>query len=378
MGTVHPRKRKDGTTSYQAQVFIRRSGKIVHREVRTFDRKQAASAWLEAREKELSTPAGLALAHHKDPVLSDIIDRYVDESLKVIRKTKAQVLRSIKSFDLAEMNASEVTSEDIVAFAKELTKTRSPQTAGNYLSHLAAIFAIARPAWGYKLNEQAMKDAVTVCKRLGLISKSRERDRRPSLEELDTLMSHYRDRETRTNSIPMSKIVPFAMFSTRRQEEIIRIKWSDLDERNSRVLVRDMKNPGEKVGNDVWCDLPPEALAVALSMPRVADEIFPYSVHAITAQFTRACKLLDIDDLHFHDLRHDGISRLFELGNSIPKTACVSGHKTWNSLKRYTHIREWGDKYKDWKWFGVAYARYSTEMPSGKTRVSTRAMPRKR
>lgn len=48
-------------------------------------------------------------------------------------------------------------------------------------------------------------------------------------------------------------------------------------------------------------------------MPKHKSEIFPYSPAAITANFTRACKLLVIEDLHFHDLSHEGISRLFEM-----------------------------------------------------------------
>lgn len=39
----------------------------------------------------------------------------------------------------------------------------------------------------------------------------------------------------------MQKIVAFAIFSTRRQEEITRITWADLDEKHSAVIVRDMK-----------------------------------------------------------------------------------------------------------------------------------------
>ena len=51
MGTITARKRKDGTTAHLAQVLIKRGGAILHREARTFDRKQAAAAWLERREK---------------------------------------------------------------------------------------------------------------------------------------------------------------------------------------------------------------------------------------------------------------------------------------------------------------------------------------
>jgi integrase len=86
----------------------------------------------------------------------------------------------------------------------------------------------------------------------------------------------------------------------------------------STVWVRDMKDPEKKKGNDILCDLPPEAIAIIESMPRVAPEIFPFSTDAISAAFTRACQFLEIDDLHFHDLRHEGISRLFEMGKTIP------------------------------------------------------------
>jgi hypothetical protein len=75
-----------------------------------------------------------------------------------------------------------------------------------------------------------------------------------------------------------------------------------------------MKNPGEKIGNDVWCDLPQEALQIILSMPKRCEEIFPFCGDTIGTNFTRACQFLDIIDLHLHDLRHDGISRLFEVG----------------------------------------------------------------
>ena len=148
----------------------------------------------------------------------------------------------------------------------------------------------------------------------------------------------------------MQKIIPFAIFSTRRQEEITRIIWKDLDVEGKRVLVRDMKNPGEKFGNDVWTDLPDQAMRIIESMPRTSDRIFPYTADAISAAFTRACNFLGIEDLHFHDLRHDGVSRLFELGWNIPHVAAVSGHRSWASLKRYTHLRQTGDKYADWKW----------------------------
>ena len=354
MGTVIPRKRSNGSTGYQAQLLIKRGGKTVHREGRTFDRKQAAAAWLEKREKELARPGALARLRAPDPSLAAVIDRYTDESIKKIGRTKAQVLRAIKTYDIASKTCSEITSTDVIAFANQLTIKVSPQTVANYLSHLAAVFAVARPAWGYPLDQTAMKDAFVVAKRLGIASKSRERDRRPTLDELDKVMEHFGERlKRRPSSIPMQKVMGFAIFSTRRLEEITRILWKDLDVEGSRVLVRDMKNPGEKIGNDVWCELPSEAMQIVLSMPKRRAEIFPYCGDTIGTNFTRACQLLDIIDLHFHDLRHDGVSRLFEIGRNIPQVAAVSGHRSWSSLKRYTHLRQTGDKYAGWKWLSV-------------------------
>jgi integrase len=338
-------------------VSIWRDGKPIHRENRTFERRSIAAAWIEKREEDLAKPGALeelptGALRHKTVTLGDAIDRYIEDSARDLGRTKAQVLKSLKDYDIAGKPCASIGSADLVAFAKQKLKSGvTPQTVANYLSHLSAIFTLAGPAWNYPLDAGAMRDAVIVCKRLGLTRKSRQRERRPTLEELDLLMGHFQDRATRRpSSVPMHRVMAFAIFSTRRQEEITRIRWVDLDAEGKRVLVRDMKNPGEKIGKNVWCDLPDQALAIIEAMPRHADRIFPYSTDAISAAFTRACHLLGIEDLHFHDLRHEGVSRLFELGYTIPHAAAVSGHRSWTSLKRYTHIRQTGDRYAGWTW----------------------------
>ena len=78
-------------------------------------------------------------------------------------------------------------------------------------------------------------------------------------------------------------------FSTRRQEEITRIQWSDYE--GNRVLVRDMKDPANKAGNHIWCDLLAEASAIIETMPKSDARIFPYNSDSIGTAFTRACKI---------------------------------------------------------------------------------------
>jgi hypothetical protein len=217
MGALISRKRKDGSTGYTALITLKQGGKIAHREAKTFDRRQAANAWMERRESELRKPGGLD--RKEDPKLVDVIEKYIAESKREIGRTKSQVLRTIKTYDIADMRCSEITSANIVSFAQSLPA--GPATVQNYLSHLSAIFAVARPAWGYPLDRQAIQDALFYTKRLGVTAKGKQRDRRPTLDELDRLMEHFGTvKARRPDSVPMQRIIPFAIFSTRRQEEI--------------------------------------------------------------------------------------------------------------------------------------------------------------
>lgn len=350
MGTIVSRRRKSGGIAYMARIILKRDRKVIHSESKTFSSHRVAKAWIQRRETELSEPGALEQKVEVS-TLGDAIDRYTEETMKAIGRTKEQVLRSIRRDELAQRPCAEIRSADIIDLCRRLSAGRSPQTVANYMSHLSAIFAIARPAWGFELSHDEIKAALVVARKLGLTASSIQRDRRPTLDELDRVMQHFLDRCVRKPSAaPMHRIVAFAIFSTRRQEEIARIEWRDLDREHSRILVRDMKHPGEKIGNHQWVDLPPQALAIIEATPKTDARIFPYGTDAISAAFTRACQFLEIEDLTFHDLRHEGVSRLFEIGLNIPHVAAVSGHRSWQSLKRYTHIRHAGDKYAAWSW----------------------------
>jgi len=162
MGTIIARTRKDGSTAFTAQIVIKKAGAIVHRESQSFDRRQAATAWIVKREEQLKKPGGLE--KKEDPTLSAVIDRYIAVSKNIVLGTKAQVLKTIKNSDLGEIKCSDLTSHTLVSFAKRLTQNIEPQTCANYFSHLSNIFTVARPAWGYPLSRQEFDDAVTVLK----------------------------------------------------------------------------------------------------------------------------------------------------------------------------------------------------------------------
>jgi hypothetical protein len=148
MGAITLRHRDDRSPAYRAQIRMKVKGRIVHQETQTFDRRQAASAWMARRETELREPGALERIRsaENDPPLRDVIDIYVKDNERAIGRTKAQVLRSIKTYDIADKRCSKITSADLVQFVKAIPT--SPATRQNYLSHLGAIFAIVfNPYW---------------------------------------------------------------------------------------------------------------------------------------------------------------------------------------------------------------------------------------
>ena len=91
MGSIIGRTRNDDSKAYTAQIVIKKDGKILHREAKTFDRRQAANAWMVKREAELKKPGGLD--RKEDPTLAAVIDRFISESRNAVLGTKASPLQ---------------------------------------------------------------------------------------------------------------------------------------------------------------------------------------------------------------------------------------------------------------------------------------------
>jgi integrase len=144
----------------------------------------------------------------------------------------------------------------------------------------------------------------------------------------------------------VGRIVKFAVATAMRQEEICRILWEDIDVVGRTVMVRDRKDPRDKTGNDQKVPLLDatgfDAWALLQEQKPFSgqsERAFPYNARSVGTAFRRACRELGIKDLHFHDLRHEAASRLFEAKYTIEQVCLVTGHKDWKMLKRYTNLR---------------------------------------
>ncbi|MCV6594036.1 MAG: tyrosine-type recombinase/integrase [Silicimonas sp.] len=109
------------------------------------------------------------------------------------------------------------------------------------ITHAAAVH-------GLDFSPEPVDLARVALKRLGLIGKGTERDRRPSTDELNRLFRCFDDNERLTT--PMTRIVKFAVATAMRLDEICRVEWSDLDVDRRMLLIRDRKDPRNKTGND--------------------------------------------------------------------------------------------------------------------------------
>jgi len=205
------------------------------------------------------------------------------------------------------------------------------------LGHAAAVYGYVVPTERLRLGRAALLH-------LGLVGKAKERDRRPTDIELKRILSHLQVNQRLM--VPMPRIIKFAIATSMRQEEITRILWDDFNPAGPSVLIRQRKHPREKKTNNQIVPLVADTGYDAVALIREQAErasplgrIFPYNGRSIGAAFRRACRDLQIDDLHFHDLRHEAISRLFEADWDIPQVAAVSGHRDWKMLQRYTHLR---------------------------------------
>lgn len=212
------------------------------------------------------------------------------------------------------------------------------------IAFIRAILLHAAAVHGIEVSIESVQLARAALKHLDLVGKSNERDRRPTQDELNRLIEYAESNPQQF--LPLGRIIRFAVATAMRQAEICRIEWSDVDMTKRTVTIRDRKDPRRKDGNhqvvpllnstgyDAW-----QIILEQRIVTRGIGRVFPYHSKSVGAAFHRSCNKIDLDDLCFHDLRHEGTSRLFEAGFSIQQVAMVTGHKDWRMLRRYTNLK---------------------------------------
>lgn len=341
MATIKARRQANGSIRYTA-IVRRRVGKtIAHCEAKTFTHRSAALSWARHREVELENPAALTRKQHATVTLAELIGWYIEtfETISQWQRSKQAHLKFLQRHAIGKAHVIDLTAATLINHVRtRRADGAGPATVVNDLIWIGVVLRAARSVKDLPVRPEVVREARNACSELRLIGKARRRSRRPTADELARLKTYFRRRDKRAK-IPMAAIVEFAIASARREAEICRLEWRDNGSTGRTGLVRDAKHPTAREGNHLRFKYTPEAWALVQKQPRASEYIFPYDPKSVGAAFTRACKVLGIGDLRFHDLRHEATSRLFERGYQIHEVAQFTLHESWNELKRYTNIR---------------------------------------
>lgn len=329
--------RKKGDLQWHVQ--IRRNGYPA--QTRTFTTKSDAEAWARGVEWEMDRGVFRSTAEAEQTTLNTILDRYEREILPT-KKGQAADKSRIKTLkaSLGTLKLAAITSASVASFRDSRLKAVSSQSVIHEINLLNRVLKAAVIDWGITLPTGLPTTLVRKPK------KPQGRDRRASHDEINAIVNT-------TGSSELAGIVLLAAETAMRRGEIGKILWKDVNLTKQVLTIHDTKN-GER--REVALSI--AAVSTLKSLPhRIDGRVFGLQPDSMTQAFERArdrarrlhekeCKdsgkepdRAFLTDLRFHDLRHEGASRLFEKGLNPMEVASITGHKTLQMLKRYTHLK---------------------------------------
>ncbi len=322
MATFVQRKGPGGKRAWQA--LVRRRG--YPQQTRTFDSKGQAEGWAATVESEMARGMFVSRAEAEATTLTEALNRYAIE-VSAAKKTANREIYTIRWWQasaLGPRSLASIRGKDIASvLAAKAKDGAAPHTIHLYLALISHLFTVARKRWGMEgLSNPAE-----------LVHKPRlpqGRDRRLVDDEQARLLS-----AAQAYGGEIGLLITWAIETAMRRGEIAAMRWEHLDRKAKVLLIPETKN-----GTPRRVPLSTAALGVLDGLPRRIDgRVWGMRPDSISQAFERACKAAAIEGLTFHDLRHEATSRLFEKGLALTEVAAITGHKTWQMLKRYTHLR---------------------------------------
>lgn len=322
-------KNKNGSISYR--IFISNNGK---RESKTFSTRQLAVDWADKRLREIEHAE--VYGEKSSVIIKDVITDYQNQFAENYGRTKNYDIERLKNYPISELSVDKLSPKHIIAHCIERNKEAKPQTVQNDIIWLRTVLRTMSAVNGFDYDIAVFDRAMVVLKQEKLVARPNKRNRLPTWQEMLKLTRHFKKSRSK---IPMVNIIWFAYFSARRLAEITRLEWTDNNSERQTGMVRDAKDPRNKKGNHKRFKYEKSAWKIVLQQPQQSIYIFPYNSKSIGTLFDRACRLLGINDLHFHDLRHAAATRLFSKGYAIEQVQQFTLHEDWQTLARYTHIQ---------------------------------------
>ncbi len=304
-------------------VQIRRKG--FRPRFRSFASHAAAQQW--AREEEAAIDNGHGRVETKcgrEGTVSQLLSRYSKEVTPNKKGAETELLRLAKMQDapFAQLSISNLTGSAVADYRDHRLTQVKPTTVRRELGILRSILETARKEWGVSMRENPVAQ-------ISIPAARDARERRLKRGELEALLAAI----DRGRNPLVRPLVLLALATGLRRGELLRLTWKDIDLDCRTALIRDTKN-----GSDRTIPLTKPAATLLEGLGKGEGFAFPLTPNALRQSWRRACQRAEIADLRFHDLRHEAISRFFEIGLSVPEVALISGHRDARMLFRYTHL----------------------------------------
>jgi integrase len=255
--------------------------------------------------------------------LGELVERYRD-TVSVNKKAHVNERISLNAFlshPICSKRLSELRTEDFAAFRDQRLKSIKPVSLKRQLDPIHHLFEVAKDEWGLPIKANPLDQ-------LKLKAPSQKRERRLRPGELERLLDAARGCRNKC----IAPIVRFALATGMRRGEMLAMRWTHLNREQRSLLIPETKN-----GHSRTIPLITAALEVLNERGQDNEKVFPITANAFRLAWGRVKQRAEVEDLHFHDLRHEAISRFFEMGLSTPEVALISGHKDMRMLFRYSH-----------------------------------------
>ena len=339
------------------QAKIRRKG--IPRQSKSFEKYGDAEKWARDIENQIDRGIFVHREEAENTSLAEALERYLRE-VTPAKKGAYQETYLIKAWlkdPLSSRMLAKLRSSDFAAWRDaRLAEGLSQQTVRHKLNLISGVFTTAAKEWGIPVTNPVAnirKPAV-----------AKARDRRLVGDEdkrlLDAIAAaNAKDKDGRDRSNPwIGPVVRIALETAMRQGEILDLDWKHVDLKRCTAHLPETKN-----GTARTVPLSSVAVAVLVAIPRPikGGKVFPTTESAFKQAWQKAVRRARkayekeqkaagvseqtiqedqlLTDLRFHDLRHEATSRLFEKGLDVMEVASITGHKTLQMLKRYTHLR---------------------------------------
>ena len=308
----------------------RRNGKYqVQIRVGSYSRSQSfhklndAKSWAR-KEEELAEQRRYLGSKYEPCNLAEILVRYVREVTPHKRScdTERIVLKTLLKEAWVNEPLPQINAATIAEYRDRRLASVKPATLKRQLNIVKHACATAEREWDW-LSPLSLLQRVRLPKNIEHVVERITADDEHALIEA----------AQRCRTKNLCHLITLAIETAMRRGELLALEWGDIDLERRELLVRQSKN-----GMPRTIPLSTRAHSTLANMESdCCEPVFPLSANAVRLAFERVRTRAGLNDVRFHDLRHEAISRLFDRGLTTPQVALLSGHKTVSQLFRYAH-----------------------------------------